>query len=197
MADMEIGAVDAETMELAKSLMKMSGIDDVSGDDDSAGDVEIGATRGRVRRGGGGVSALQLARMLGKGRPQATVREAGPKDAYTRVLPFVRDAGHGGVIPANTTVEIPAQSNQTFKPEALLISDESAQDFLIEDIKLGPESIWAGEGPIPATEFSGDSVLGKLVLRTEQLSQRAVIKVTNRSADARPFYGYFLGLGAI
>lgn len=141
--------------------------------------------------------AVRLARQMvaRRGGAPVAVERKGPANIKTAFLKFVRDANNDGTIPAGSTVEIRSQPQYPFKPLGLIIDDASAEDFVIEDIKIGTDTLMADGGPIPATQFKGDALLNRMFQRTGQTSQKFTLRVKNVSGSARPFYGNMVGLG--
>lgn len=207
------GGVSGEVDIVGDDPFEVAGEVDIVGlDDDVAGDDEVGARR---RRGKGvkRVSAQQLknaaaamaVRMAGQmtqrggglvpglSAPNVVERDASNAGTETAFLSVFRDATNGVLIPAGADAEVIGEPQKPFRPEALVIDDDSARDFLILDIKIGTDSLMVNNGPIPATGFTGEAVLNALRTRTGQTSQQISIRVRNRSADARPFYATFKG----
>lgn len=213
----EIG-LDADEQALVNELMADEGIsgDDDEGSedidlDDVSGDVEIGRRGGRRRV----FSSSVFRRALGKvkkrsaragfragvqkarssGRPG--VRSSAPSSAETAILAFQKDASKGGLIAAGASDDISAEPQNAFKPEALIIGDEVAADFLVTEVKIGTKSLWVNTGGVPASMFRADGVLGKLLLnKTGQISQQITISVTNISTSSRPFHAAMVGWSA-
>jgi hypothetical protein len=114
-------------------------------------------------------------------------------DTETAYLAIFRDTSNGGLIAGGAEVDVVGEPQKPFRPEALVIDDESARDFLILDIKIGTDSMFVNSGPIPATQFTGDAVLNQLRTRTGQTSQQIIVRVRNRTPDPHPFYASFKG----
>lgn len=206
-----VGApLSAQEMQIAQSLLRnaVSGVDqvDIIGDDITevgneveftvAGEDEIGRRR-RMPRGqfyqnlanrrfntvsrNGGASSL--------GRPVG-VERAAPAEGRRGFLPL----SSADVIAAGNTVGIEAKVSRPFRPDALIIDDAIAEDFLITDLKLGLTPVTVGSGPIPASMFKSESRHSKLELYTLQVNEPAVMTVQNRSTDARRFVGVLTGV---
>ena len=194
----------------------IAGVEDelMEDDDDGVAGVDIvglGRRRRRPRR----LSRSKFSRFLGsrKGKSRLKrvvaraarrkakttmprVRTTTPEDVKTRLLPFFRDANNVGLIPGGAEVDIVAEPQMPFRPTALVIGDESARDFVITDIKIGTQTLFAATGAVPASAFKADGVLQQLMTMTGQTSQQITIRVRNISADQRPFYGQMIGHGA-
>lgn len=154
----------------------------------------------RVSRSRGGRTRLKGAaarvarRKAARRMPKVVTRT--PQDVHTHILPFHRDAGNGGLIPAGAEADIIAEPQMPFKPSALVIGDETARDFVITDIKIGTRTMFAAAGAVPASAFKADGILQQLLTMTGQTSQQITVRVRNLSADARAFYGQMVGKGA-
>ena len=188
-------------------------LDDVGAEIDIVGDDEIGRQRRRT------VTQTQLrqtmhrqaSRMANQMANQMVARRsgnygglAGPPpmamekkvegaETETAYLSMFRDMSNGGLINAGADVDIVGEPQKPFRPEALVIDDESSRDFLILDIKIGTDSLFVNSGPIPASQFTGEAILNALRTRTGQTSQQIIVRVRNRAPDARPFYASFKG----
>jgi hypothetical protein len=145
-------------------------------------------------------SAMKMAsQMLAQGRgggqsaPVAVERHVQNSDTETAYLSMYRDASNGGLIQPGQEVDVVGEPQKTFRPEVLVIDDESARDFLILDIKIGTDSFFVNSGPIPASQFTADAVLNALRTRTGQTSQQITIRVRNRTPDLKAFYASFKG----
>jgi hypothetical protein len=212
--DTEIGAgVSPDELALAQALMNsVSGIEDeaLDVDLDGVGDVEIGAGPTKRRISSAQFKAmLQKAAVKGKtagvaqgmalGRTSAAaarpaVRSSTPDRAESAILGFARDAANGGLVAAGATVTLEAEPQAAFKPEALIVDDNVAKDFVIEDIKIGTQTLFVNTSAVPCSMFTADGVLGKMLLeKTGQASQKITIKVRNISVSQRPFYGAMVG----
>jgi len=209
--DVEIGALTADDLALARELMNdVSGIEDeVDIDLDGVGEVEIGAGpkrrrlsagqfRGLLRKAAskgkqaGVAQGVALAGRSGGGRPG--VRTTVPDKAETALLGFVKDAANGGLVAAGATVSVEAEPQDAFKPEALIVDPNVAADFVVEDIKIGTKSLFVNTAPVPASMFTSDGLLGRMLLsKTGQVSQKITVEVRNISVSSRPFYGSMVG----
>jgi hypothetical protein len=114
-------------------------------------------------------------------------------ETETAYLSMFRDATNGGLINGGQEVDVVGEPQKPFRPEALVLDDESARDFLILDIKIGTDSFFVNSGPIPASQFTADAVLNALRTRTGQTSQQITIRVRNRTLDQKAFYASFKG----
>ncbi|MCC7383920.1 MAG: hypothetical protein IT384_18905 [Deltaproteobacteria bacterium] len=215
-----IGAgVSADDLALARALVNsgIAGEVDIVGEDDALSDVGaeidiIGAEPPRPAptpprktvtasqlRSAVNNQAMRLASQLMPGAqalgaiPRAVEKKLEGAATETAYLAMFRDASNGGLIAAGVDVDIIGEPQKPFRPESLVIDDDSARDFLILDIKIGTDSLFVNSGPIPASQFTGDAILNALRTRTGQTSQQIIIRVRNRSPGARPFYASFKG----
>ena len=125
--------------------------------------------------------------------PVAMEKKLEGAETETAYLSMFRDATNGGLVAPGVDVDIVGEPQKPFRPEALVIDDESSRDFLILDIKIGTDSLFVNSGPIPASQFTGEAILNALRTRTGQTSQQIIVRVRNRAPDARPFYASFKG----
>lgn len=158
--------------------------------------VSANQLRGAMQR-----SAMRMANQMlaqsrgaggGQGAPVAVERTQGG-ETETAYLSMYRDASNGGLIQPGAEVDVVGEPQKPFRPEALVIDDESLRDFLIVDIKIGTDSFFVNSGPIPASQFSADAILNALRTRTGQTSQQITIRVRNRTPDPKAFYASFKG----
>jgi hypothetical protein len=211
-----VGApLNADDLALARALVNsgIAGDIDVVGDDygdvgaeiDIVGAEDPAKTRRRTvtptqLRGAMQRSAVRLAnQMVAQARgaaspsPVAIEKKVEGADTETSYLAMFRDASNGGLIPGGGEVDVVGEPQKPFRPEALVVDDESARDFLILDIKIGTDSLFVNSGPIPASQFTGDAVLNQLRTRTGQTSQQIIVRVRNRTPDPHAFYASFKG----
>lgn len=212
----DIVGLDPDMQALVDDMMDEEGISgDDGGDedfdlDDISGEVEIGrgrmrrrltasAFRGLIRRRTRKAAKMgarkALSRVARSRRPAVT--SSAPTNAETAILAFQRDAGKGGLIAAGAAGQVVAEPQDPFKPEALIIDEAIAPDFLITEIKIGTKPLFVNTGGVPASMFKADGVLGRLLLnKTGQVSQQLVLSVQNISTSARPFYAAMVGWSA-
>ena len=148
--------------------------------------------RQAVQRSASRMANQMASRGMG-GSPMAHERKVDGADTETAYLAMFRDGSNGGLVAAGADVDIIGEPQKPFRPEALVVDDESARDFLILDIKIGTDSLFVNSGPIPASQFTGEAILNALRTRTGQTSQQIIVRVRNRAPDARPFYASFKG----
>jgi hypothetical protein len=98
-------------------------------------------------------------------------------------------------VAAGATVNITAQSQVPYRARRLIIASDIAGSFLVNDIKVGKNSMFAsaGTGPVPARMFSEFGVGVDLNLDTSQISQLISINVTNISGATVNFNAGFIG----
>lgn len=133
------------------------------------------------------------ARGVGGGSPMALERKIDGAETETAYLAIYRDGSNGGLVAGNADIDIVGEPQKPFRPEALVVDDESARDFLILDIKIGTDSLFVNSGPIPASQFTGEAILNALRTRTGQTSQQIIVRVRNRTPDPHAFYASFKG----
>ncbi|MFO0722839.1 MAG: hypothetical protein U1E65_03575 [Myxococcota bacterium] len=187
-------------------------LDDVGAEIDIVGDDEIGRRpqprrtvtpamlRQTVRRQAARMANQIVAQRAAPSFPAFTAappvameKKLEGAETETAYLSMFRDATNGGLVASGVDVDIVGEPQKPFRPEALVIDDESSRDFLILDIKIGTDSLFVNSGPIPASQFTGEAILNALRTRTGQTSQQIIIRVRNRAPDARPFYASFKG----
>ena len=218
--EVDIVGMDADMQALLDDMLECEGVSGLDEDgledidlSDIAGEVEIGAlslpmnfrkllvskTKAAAKAGArkGYSTGVRRTRAAVSRAARPAVRESAPKNAETALLGFQRDATKGGVIAAGTSAQVVAEPQRAFKPEALIIDDSIAPDFLINEIKIGTRTLFVNSNGVPASMFRADGVLGRLLLnKTGQVSQQLVIDVTNISTSARPFYAAMVGWSA-
>lgn len=99
------------------------------------------------------------------------------------------------VIPANSSERVTMKVTNPFRPDRLVLSP-AAQQLLVENIKIGRESLNAGDGPIPGSSFSQDSVDVNLRAKTAQVGTGVEILVSNPGSTDITFSGAFWGPAA-
>lgn len=211
----DIVGLDPDIQSLVNDMMAQEGISGDGGEldfdlENISGEVEIGAGLNRRRISGPQLrgfirkrtqAAAKAGMQAGARRVAASRRPAitssAPRDAETAILAFQRDAAAGGLILAGTVGQVVAEPQRAFKPEALIVDDNIAPDFLITEIKIGTRTLFVNSGGVPASMFRADGVLGQLLLnKTGQVSQQLVISVRNLSTSDRPFYAAMVGWSA-
>lgn len=146
-----------------------------------------------VQRSAARMANQALAARGGGGSPMALERKIDGAETETAYLAIYRDGSNGGLVAGNADIDIVGEPQKPFRPEALVVDDESARDFLILDIKIGTDSLFVNSGPIPASQFTGEAILNALRTRTGQTSQQIIVRVRNRTPDPHAFYASFKG----
>ena len=112
-----------------------------------------------------------------------------------RRVPLGVDSGPV-LIAAGATVEIEQTPQVKFRPERLTVTDTIADFFLINDIKVGKDSMLPSTDPITASVFKSAATDVQLAFKTCQIGQKIVISVTNVDVAAHRFTAAFLGATA-
>jgi hypothetical protein len=89
---------------------------------------------------------------------------------------------------------INVQPQVVFRPERLVIPASIAEDFLINDIKVGKNSQLVSTGALPAAAFTpGRSDANRLMMDTAQIAMFVTISVTNTTKKSKNFQGVIFG----
>jgi hypothetical protein len=148
---------------------ELLGADDIMGDDlvgdDLVGDYLVGAAvrrKRRARQAAGTANpaaarkALVRKAILAKRlRNAAIVHKRPPSRSRIQPLGFNREA-----IPAGETIEITARPQVLFRPHRLIVGSSIAANFMIEDVKIGRASQFAGSGAQTAEAFKDTAGAG-------------------------------------
>lgn len=118
--------------------------------------------------------------------PQAVQVPAGR--AREQVLGLPRTS-----VASNATEEVLSRPEITFRPSRLLIGSNIADQFLINDIKVGNVSQLPNTDPIPALGYIETAVGTAMALDTCNIGQSISVDVTNVSACTLDFTGAFWG----
>jgi hypothetical protein len=194
-----------------EDLYDVEGLDDedfydVEGEDDDFYEVEgqddpdevflMGRRRRRRRRGRGrGRRAAPRSRKPAR-RPSTAFRGQASGVAMTeptkgRVLSLGFDSVSTIAASAQSTVS--SQPQVTFRPDRVIIPDSIAPSFLLNDLKIGKNSMFISATSVPAQAFSHDAAGVGLKMDTAQVSQIISMTVTNISAGALRFYAALTG----
>lgn len=88
-------------------------------------------------------------------------------------------------IPGLATATLSIQPQVLFRPERIVVDDTDAKNFLILDFKVGKNSQFAAQSPLPATAFQPSSFGVRLKCDTCQISAQLVLQVQNKyNADS-------------
>jgi hypothetical protein len=110
------------------------------------------------------------------------------------------DANNGGptAVPAGAQRTFTAQPQIPFKPDRFFVmSALSANNFLVTDVKVGQQSMFASSNGVPASVFAENSVDSVINFDTAQISQQLVAIVVNISTATAPFFAAFRGFAAL
>ena len=150
---------------------------------------------GRRRRG----------RSRGRGRPAARRGRARPSSSFkgqaagvaakaptsARILTLGFDSV--ATIAAGAQATINSQPQVVFRPDRLIVPNSIAPSFLVNDLKIGKNSMLISATTIPAQAFSHDAAGVGMKMDTAQVSQIISLTVTNISAGALRFYAALTG----
>lgn len=116
---------------------------------------------------------LQLQRSLASHNAKMLV-EREPTKAREYPLGFPTTA-----IPAGTTAIITSQPQVPFRARRLVIPSDIAGSILVNDLKIGKNSCFPSQNPVPGRMFAENAFGMDLNLDTAQISQVVVLNVTN------------------
>lgn len=150
------------------------GYDDIVGADYGGGQMVVGGQ--------------QDLRDAVEARQARLVRERGPGRVRQFPLGFPTTA-----IAAAASATITAQTQVIFRPRRLLIPSDIAGSLLVNDLKVGKNSMFPSADPIPARVFSENAVGVDLQLDTAQVSQLISLSLTNSSGAAVTFNACVIG----
>jgi len=94
---------------------------------------------------------------------------------------------------AGASATINAQPQVPFRGRRLIIPSDIAGAFLINDLKVGKNSMFPTSNPVPARAFTELGVGTDLNLDTAQISQLVSLSVTNTSGAALNFNAALIG----
>jgi len=97
------------------------------------------------------------------------------------------------VVPAGATVNVILQPQVPFRGRRLVIPSDIAGAILVNDLKVGKNSQFATQGPVPARVYSEFGVGVDMNLDTAQISQQVSLNITNTSGAAVTFNAAILG----
>lgn len=120
------------------------------------------------------------------------LKDTKPTHARRFPLGFVSN----GTIDANDSATITSRPQVLFKGQRLVVPSDIAGDFTIDDVKVGKDSQFVAEGPIPARVLQEDAVDVAFELDTAQISQDISISVTNIGGAPRTFRAALIGKAA-
>lgn len=101
-------------------------------------------------------------------------------------------------VPAGAQRTFQAQPQIPFKPDRFFVmSALSANNFLVTDVKVGQQSMFASSNGVPASVFAENSVDSVINFDTAQISQQLIAIVVNISTSTAPFFAAFRGFAAL
>ena len=141
---------------------------------------------------GAPLSAADAAFPAAYSDPQPTLVDVGPR--YVREYPL----GFGPLQVANgTTVQLPANPQETFRPSRLIVPSTIAASFLVNDIKIGMDSMLLNSNPVSAVAFIETAVGVALGLSTCNIGQTIALIVTNISNQVQNFLAVLIGTSMV
>lgn len=120
------------------------------------------------------------------------IKDTPPTHSRRFPLGFVSN----GTIPANDSASITSRPQVLFKGQRLVVPSDVAGDFTIDDVKVGKDSQFVAEGPIPARVLQENATDVAFELDTAQISQDITISVTNIGGAPRVFRAALIGQAA-
>jgi hypothetical protein len=88
------------------------------------------------------------------------------------------------LVPPGHTLNLVAQPQVVFKPEKLVLDDESAENFQVADVKVGRNSQFLSAAPLPGTLFKA-ATTPWMKMDTAQVSMNVTVTLTNTSGVSR------------
>lgn len=122
------------------------------------------------------------------GRNAVLVQQRGPTRARQFPLGFPTTA-----LAAGASAVITTSPQVTFRPRRLVIPSDIAGSILVNDLKVGKNSMFPSANPIPGRMFTEVGVGVDLQLDTAQISQIISLNVTNTSGGAVTFNAGIIG----
>jgi hypothetical protein len=119
----------------------------------------------------------------------AVIRQQAP--LVSRDYPIGFDSGTP--IDAGGTLSITVQPQVLFRAERFVVPSDIAGQFLINDIKVGKDSMLAAAGSLPARAFDERAVGVRMMLATSQVSQQIIVSVTNIGGAPQRFNAVIFG----
>ena len=97
------------------------------------------------------------------------------------------------VLAAGSTTNVSTQPQVPFRGRRLIVPSDIAGSILINDLKIGKNSMFAASGPVPARTFTEFGVGVDLNLDTAQISQQISLNITNTSGASLNFNATLIG----
>lgn len=139
-----------------------------------------GAAASPVRGGFGATGAI------------SPVRTQNPREVRGTPLGF--DTG-ATLILAGAPFQAISQPQMPFRPERFVVPDAIAPFFLITDIKIGQQSQFPNQTPVPGQFFSQNAVGVELRWDTAQVSQNVTVLGINIDTNPHRFFAGMAGTG--
>lgn len=126
------------------------------------------------------------------GRSALVLKETQPNKSRIFPLGFQSD----GTVAAGGSVTIVSRPQVLFRGERLVLASDIAGSFTIDDVKVGKDSQFVAEGPIPGRVLQENAVGVGFQLDTAQISQDISIAITNISGAPATFRAALIGTAA-
>lgn len=97
------------------------------------------------------------------------------------------------VIASNASQTITAQTQVVFRPRRIVIPSDIAGSLLVNDFKVGKNSMFPSQDPIPARVFTETAVGVDLHLDTAAVSQLISLSIENTSGASVTFNAAVIG----
>lgn len=117
------------------------------------------------------------------------LKEVAPTQARVFPLGFVSS----GLIAPGASQIIISRPQVIYRGERLVVPSDVAGDFTIDDVKVGKDSQFVADGPIPARALQENAWGVYFQLDTAQISQNIQLSVTNISGASRTFRAMLIG----
>jgi len=88
------------------------------------------------------------------------------------------------LVPPGHTICLVAQPQVGFKPHTLVIDDEAADWYDVEDVRVGRNSQFVNASPVPGSQFKA-SASKPISMDTAQISMNITVRLTNTSSESR------------
>lgn len=96
-------------------------------------------------------------------------------------------------INGNATFVFSSQPQRIFRGERLTVPSSLANNFAINDLKVGTDSMNVGAGPIPAAVFSELGMLVALEIETASPGILILLSISNLTGGPQSFFSGLLG----
>jgi len=155
--------------------------------DELAGDaIGLDTIIGGVKFSASEVRGLQKARAIDP-NAVATVRQK-QDQRRRKVLPVPATS-----VAAGASAVVTIETQETYRPERLIVASAIAGSFLITDIVVGTRSQFSTPGDCPSEIFSPDAVDANVHFDTLNVGAKMTMRITNFSAVLAVFRAAFLG----